>query len=169
MVMLAAVLASATGTVSAQPQEPRTIFFEVRLPADAVLLIDGYKTKSTGDTRIFETPAVPPGKTYTYTLKAIVGTREVSKKILLKVGERGAIDLRGDFAKAMPKPEPKEDKFVLIPEGGAVWVFKKGSTALAAFQKEGPPARHVLRLKAGPNGATLKAPDGATIEEYLKK
>ena len=70
MVMLAAVLASATGTVSAQPQEPRTIFFEVRLPADAVLLIDGYKTKSAGDTRIFETPAVPPGKTYTYTLKA---------------------------------------------------------------------------------------------------
>jgi phosphate transport system substrate-binding protein len=57
--------------------------------------------------------------------------------------------------------------FVLREDGGRWWVFRRGSKPLAAFDREGPPDRYVTRLRAAPYGVTLKAPDLATLEEYL--
>jgi hypothetical protein len=39
------------------------IVFTVRLPADAVLLIDDHKTSETGAVRTFRTPPLPAGGT----------------------------------------------------------------------------------------------------------
>lgn len=44
----------------------------VHLPADATLTINGTPTRSTSDTRTFETPPLEPGKTYHYTLRATI-------------------------------------------------------------------------------------------------
>src|SRR5262245_36728917 len=44
-------------------------FVKVTLPADAVLEVDGVKTKQTGATRLFATPALEKGKKYSYQLK----------------------------------------------------------------------------------------------------
>jgi len=60
----------------------------VSLPADARLTVDGAVTTSTSDRRVFESPELAPGKTYSYTLKAeftqdgkpVVVTKEVSIK-----------------------------------------------------------------------------------------
>jgi len=47
---------------------PATIVVE--LPADAKLLIDNEATTSTGNSRVFQSPVLNPGKEYHYTLKA---------------------------------------------------------------------------------------------------
>src|SRR5262245_11495905 len=62
------------------------IAFEVRLPADAVLMIDDYKTTSTGERRTFETPPLAKGGHYAYTLKATSGGKEATRKIQLAHG-----------------------------------------------------------------------------------
>jgi uncharacterized protein (TIGR03000 family) len=49
---------------------PATIVVE--LPADAKLLIDNEATTSTGSSRIFQSPALNPGREYHYTIKAEV-------------------------------------------------------------------------------------------------
>src|SRR5262249_6167140 len=46
------------------------IVFTVRVPDDAVLLIGNHKTQLTGGVRVFETPALPVGRHYGYTLTA---------------------------------------------------------------------------------------------------
>jgi hypothetical protein len=50
-----------------------------------------------------------------------------------------------------------------------VWVFKEGAKELAEFDKAGTLAKHTTRLGAGPGGATLKAPDAATLDAYAAK
>jgi len=49
---------------------PATI--QVSLPADAKLMIDDYVTKSTSASRTLQTPSLPVGKAYSYTLKVEV-------------------------------------------------------------------------------------------------
>jgi hypothetical protein len=51
---------------------------------------------------------------------------------------------------------------------GRVWVFADGDAGIAEFQAQGEPAKCVTRPGAGPLGMTVKAPDSATIEAYLK-
>jgi uncharacterized protein (TIGR03000 family) len=43
---------------------------EVAAPADAVILFDGHKTSQTGNHRIFTTPPLPAGQTYSYLVEA---------------------------------------------------------------------------------------------------
>src|SRR5262249_35339719 len=63
----------------------------VSLPADAKLTINGQATKSTSAKRVFESPTLEQGKTYTYTFKATVvrdgQTVSAERKIKLKAGE----------------------------------------------------------------------------------
>ena len=54
--------------------------------------------------------------------------------------------------------------FVVLEEGGRLWIFREGSAELALFQE---PAKQVVRPKAGPDGVTLKSTESATIDEYL--
>jgi len=178
------VLAVACGVLPVSPaaaQQMRPIFFEVKLPAGATLEIDGYLTKSTGDSRSFETPPVATGRSYAYAIKAVLGDRQVTKKIVLRPEERAVFDLRPDFAaaaRATPEPKPLTEQelerpgFVAILEKDGVsprlWVFRAGSKELEAYKKSGGLERHVSRIKAGPRGLTVKAPDGETLDEYLK-
>lgn len=50
---------------------------------------------------------------------------------------------------------------------GRLWVFRSGSRELAAFRRDGPPARQVTRLGVGPDGMAIKAPDAGIIDAYL--
>jgi arylsulfatase len=74
-----------------------SITFEVRLPAAAVLEIDGSKTTSTGETRRFETPGLRVGGHYVYTLKATVNGNVVTRQINLAHGADNTFDLRPEF------------------------------------------------------------------------
>ena len=78
-------------------QQGEAITITVRLPADAVLEIDGHKTESTGALRTFQTPPLPAGKEYSYTLKATSRGKEVTRKIDVAHGGTNSIDLRDEF------------------------------------------------------------------------
>jgi len=47
-----------------------TALIEVRVPADAEIWFDGTKTTQRGANRLFSTPPLTPGKTFTYEVRA---------------------------------------------------------------------------------------------------
>ena len=57
--------------------------------------------------------------------------------------------------------------FVTAIVDGRVWVFRPGTEELAEFERYGEPAKHVTRPGVGPRGATVKAPDGETLTEFV--
>src|SRR5262249_55077887 len=61
------------GEAAQATQQDEAILIKIRLPADAVLEIDGHKTTEKGEVRTFQTPPLPMGKRYTYNLKATSG------------------------------------------------------------------------------------------------
>ncbi|MFO0815783.1 MAG: sulfatase-like hydrolase/transferase [Gemmatales bacterium] len=90
-------------------QADEIIFFEVRLPADAVLEIDGQKMELPGDVRRFQTPPLSPTGHYSYILKATSGGKEVSRTVKLAHGVENVFDLRADFRpNAERKPVAKQ-------------------------------------------------------------
>jgi uncharacterized protein (TIGR03000 family) len=87
-----------------------TIPFEIRVPADAKLELDGHKTKSKGVVRHFETPAMPTGHSYHYTVKVRHGDTVYSRVIHLEHGGKNVFDFRTD-----PTPVKAADKPVRAP------------------------------------------------------
>lgn len=57
--------------------------------------------------------------------------------------------------------------FVTKVDDGRLWVFKDGSPELADMQKNGFPEKAAMRIAAGPDGMTIKAPSDDTIQAYL--
>ncbi len=58
--------------------------------------------------------------------------------------------------------------FHTVVKDGRLWVFEEGSEALAAYKASGKtPAVHSTRVKAGPLGMTIIAPEGETIVDYM--
>lgn len=57
--------------------------------------------------------------------------------------------------------------FVTKVQDGRLWVFKEGSKDLADMQKDGLPEKSEMRIGAGPDGMTIKAPSDAVIQAYL--
>jgi uncharacterized protein (TIGR03000 family) len=74
---------------------PATIV--VALPADAKLLIDNEATSSTGGSRVFQSPALNPGKEYQYTLTAQVVRDgkpiKAEKVVTVKAGQTTPVTL----------------------------------------------------------------------------
>jgi uncharacterized protein (TIGR03000 family) len=72
----------------------------VTLPADARLTINGQKTVSTSARRVFESPTLKTGKTYTYEFKATVvreGRRISAEQVIqVRAGETKPVSF--DFA-----------------------------------------------------------------------
>jgi len=59
--------------------------------------------------------------------------------------------------------------FHTVVKEGRLWVFAEGSEALAAFKASGKtPAVHSTRVKAGPMGMTIIAPDLAVLDAYMQ-
>jgi len=86
------------GLLHAQGSEQTgQIVITIRLPADAILMIGDHKTAATGDVRTFETPRLPMGRHYAYTLKATSGGKEVARKIYVAHGMENGFDLRAEF------------------------------------------------------------------------
>jgi len=163
----------------------QVINLEVRLPAEATLEVAGKMTQSRGKTRLFTSPPLLPGN-YTYHLKASWQGKVAVRNVAVQAGEYMVVDfVPEDFkgtvvVKELPpdkeKPPVKEkptvklplrEGFVTLESDGRWWIFRAGSKDLAAFHKVGEPAIHVSRINAPPLKVTLRAPDLATLEEYL--
>lgn len=89
--------ASATTVIAAPAVQTTSARLVVTLPGDATLKIDGRATTSTSGQRVFQTPALEPGKTFHYTLEAEVvrdgQARTVTRKVAVRAGEETRVDL----------------------------------------------------------------------------
>jgi sugar lactone lactonase YvrE len=65
------------------------------------------------------------------------------------------------------KSEFAKPGFVAMEEDGRLWVFHVNCSELDGFFANGELAKHTTRPAAGPQGMTLKAPDGDTILSYI--
>jgi len=81
----------------------------VTVPAGAELAFDGYKTGQTGEVRFFESPPLPLGQKFKYTVKASWKAQGKSvvqeRELLVRAGEETSVDLRPDDAKKEDKGE----------------------------------------------------------------
>jgi uncharacterized protein (TIGR03000 family) len=77
---------SGAAVLLAQTAERKPAEFEVRLPADAELEVDGARMKTIGETRLFQSPPVAVGGIYAYTLKATWACKAVSREIRIEHG-----------------------------------------------------------------------------------
>jgi len=81
----------------------------VMVPAGAELAFDGYKTEQTGEVRLFESPPLPIGQKFKYTVKAswkAQGKNVIQEKeVLVQAGVETPVDLRPDDAKKDDKSE----------------------------------------------------------------
>ncbi len=98
------VLSSLLAPCPARGQEKAPAVFEVLLPADADLEVDGKKTRATGESRRFQSPPVPAGGTYSYTLKATCRGRSVTRTILIRPDLVTQVDLRAELQAAAVPP-----------------------------------------------------------------
>lgn len=148
---LAVGLFVGAGKVSGQAPQPQAggkdapgdvkeiITFEVRLPAGAVLEIDGKKTTATGESRKFETPPLRVGGRYTYTLKATANGKEVTRTVELAHRAANTFDLRPEFRPA----ETGRAALARATEGGQKDAVpqpgpakgKRAQAFIAAFEK----------------------------------
>jgi uncharacterized protein (TIGR03000 family) len=75
------------------PSSPAKLL--VQLPADAKLTIDNYETKSTGIRRQYDTPPIPHGVQYFYTLKASLEIdgkmHEVTRQVPVRAGQTSQV------------------------------------------------------------------------------
>jgi uncharacterized protein (TIGR03000 family) len=82
----------------AQAGEKKIATIKLLVPAPATVTVDGQATTSTGETRLYETPPLAPGKTFSYELKAT--WEESGYKIVrmaearVEAGKETVIDLR---------------------------------------------------------------------------
>jgi uncharacterized protein (TIGR03000 family) len=97
-----------------QGDAAEVIVFVVRLPADALLMIDDDKTTSTGEERRFRTPPLHVGGHYSYTLKATSNGKEVTRTIQLAHGADNTFDLRPAFG-AVTAKQPERSKLAAPP------------------------------------------------------
>jgi uncharacterized protein (TIGR03000 family) len=70
---------------------------DVRVPADAEILFEGDKTSQTGANRAFVSPALQPGRTFTYEIRAKwTGTDgkpvEQTRQVKIQAGVRTLVD-----------------------------------------------------------------------------
>jgi uncharacterized protein (TIGR03000 family) len=61
--------AAAGGEEEQDLAAPSPAMIEVHVPANAHILVDGIRTTQSGSSRIFVTPALAPGKTFSYEMR----------------------------------------------------------------------------------------------------
>lgn len=94
-------VAGCAGGVCAMPQAVGVYHASatviVDLPADAQLTVDGHQTVSTSAQRMFYTPGLESGETYSYTLRAQVTrdgqTQTVTEQITVRAGETTRVSI----------------------------------------------------------------------------
>jgi uncharacterized protein (TIGR03000 family) len=94
-------LVGLAGPMNGQEKKPATV--RILLPEENYkepeVKVEGVVTKSTGSVRTFTTPALDPGKTYTYKVEALIEPNNYTKitrprEITFKAGETVVVDMR---------------------------------------------------------------------------
>jgi hypothetical protein len=100
-------------------------------------------------------------------LEAFLDDGELAKHVTRPAAGPLGVTMKAPTPETLDRYLYGKPGFVLRPVEGRLWVFKEDCEELATFDKDGELAKHVTRPAAGPDGTTLKAPDAATITDYL--
>jgi uncharacterized protein (TIGR03000 family) len=78
-------------------QNPNAALIQVRVPANAEVSFEGDQTTQTGAVRLFQSPELQPGKSYTYDVRAswtdTAGKPvERTKQVKVQAGARASVD-----------------------------------------------------------------------------
>jgi uncharacterized protein (TIGR03000 family) len=96
---------SGTRYIPVPPSELPVVLI-IRVPAEALVDIEGVRTRSTGEVRRFQSPPLPVDQSFIYSVKGTwkAGDQEIVREHKAKVrgGEEVVIDLRQE-----PKDKPK--------------------------------------------------------------
>lgn len=88
------------------PVEAATAIFEIRLPADAQLWVQGKRMMQTGSLRRFTSPELDPSAEYVYHVRArwTQGGQAITREqpLLMRAGERESVTFVAARAKASP-------------------------------------------------------------------
>lgn len=110
-----AVVALVPALMGQQTPDSQPAYLRVRIAAGAELLVDGTRTKQSGAERLFESPPLPPGKRFVYSLKATwkENGKEVvrEKTVRVEAGRETVVDLRSstDQEDKTTTAEPKKE------------------------------------------------------------
>lgn len=120
-------------------------YLTIRVPADATLTIAGDPTSTTGPERLFVTPSLTPGKSYSYKLLATWEkdgkSQRVERVVRFKAGDSVTIDLTApENVKGKTPDDKPKDKIKENPRKEEV----PGTEKLKAPNKEAaaPKSRH---------------------------
>lgn len=64
---------------------------------------------------------------------------------------------------------PYTGGFVTAMEDGRMWIFRSGSAELDEYRKAGDLPKRVTRVRGGPGGITVLAPDFETIDDFMAR
>jgi uncharacterized protein (TIGR03000 family) len=92
-----AITCAALSYAAADDDGKKSISFEVLVPADARVDVNGLKTQSTGESRRYDTPPLRVGPEYRYNLEVTAKGKTVTKEVWVRHGGKNTFDLRGDF------------------------------------------------------------------------
>jgi uncharacterized protein (TIGR03000 family) len=103
----------------------------VRLPADARLTIEAEPTAQRGSERVFESPRLPAGKSFVYTLVATWNEGDSARAVTRTASVRAGQVTHVDFQKAGPAPQANAAKArtFLFTYGGTITGLAPNQTA----------------------------------------
>ncbi|QEG42910.1 hypothetical protein [Roseimaritima ulvae] len=93
---------------------------------------------------------------------------ELAKHVIRPGAGPNGVTVKAPDAEVIDAYLVAQPGFVTQFEDGRLWVFRQGSPELKAFREAGELAKHVIRPGAGPDGRTVKGPDAATLDAYLR-
>jgi uncharacterized protein (TIGR03000 family) len=108
-----------------ETQEARPGYLMVYVPTKAHLTVDGANTRQTGPARRFETPPLPSGQRFIYTLKATWTEQGkdlvCEKEVRIEAGKETKVDLHLDEPRTpdvifVPTPQEVVDKMLELAE-----------------------------------------------------
>jgi uncharacterized protein (TIGR03000 family) len=98
-------------------EDKKPVHLDILLPEDAELEVAGYKTKSTGETRRFESPPMQMGRTYRYSLKIVWRGHTLTRRIQVRPEHPFTLDLRKELQALASPPKPAGSFALLVPPG----------------------------------------------------
>ncbi|MHB1424823.1 MAG: TIGR03000 domain-containing protein [Gemmataceae bacterium] len=133
--------------------DKKPVHLDVLLPDDAELEVNGYKTKSTGEKRMFESPPVEMGRTYEYSLKVSWREHTLTRHIQVQAEHPLTLDLRKEL-EALAKPKPAGSFVLLAPPALMLRADEKLSFPLRVKRFDLPDPIHIT-FENLPKGITV--------------
>lgn len=158
---------TALGLASLSAAEPvsRPLKLEVRLPAHAVLEVNGIKMTTPGAVREFASPPVAVGNKYRYRLKATWRGKAVNRAVIVSHGQPNVVDLRNAWTTPTAPPSLSKSTFTLSVPPSLEVTAGKSAIFSVRIQREHFPKPVTLAVADLPRHVAAEVPEEVAANE----